>query len=61
MMSELIAAMTDGTVYDYPGRHLVDGKYATMFMAYTPPNSKIPDPLDDTKQCVYPLPPNPPC
>ena len=61
MMSELIAAMTDGTVYDYRGDIWSTSRCATMFMAYTPPNSKVPDQMDDKKQCVYPLPPNPPC
>jgi prepilin-type N-terminal cleavage/methylation domain-containing protein/prepilin-type processing-associated H-X9-DG protein len=61
LMSELIAAQSNGTNYDYRGDIWSDSRCATMFMAYTTPNSKIPDQMDGKNQCVYPFSTNPPC
>jgi prepilin-type N-terminal cleavage/methylation domain-containing protein/prepilin-type processing-associated H-X9-DG protein len=61
LMSELIAAQANGTSYDYRGDIWSNSRCATMFMAYTQPNSKIPDQMDDKNQCVYPFSSNPPC
>jgi prepilin-type processing-associated H-X9-DG protein len=61
LMSELIAAQASGSKYDYRGDIWSNSRCATMFMAYTPPNSKIPDQMDDKNQCVYPFSSNPPC
>ena len=60
LMSELIAAQPSGSKYDYRGDIWSNSRCATMFMAYTQPNSKIPDQMDDKNQCVYPFTSNPP-
>src|SRR4029077_18061521 len=61
LLSELIAAQPSGTKYDYRGDIWSNSRCATMFMAYTQPNSKIPDQMDGRNQCVYPMTPTPPC
>jgi prepilin-type N-terminal cleavage/methylation domain-containing protein/prepilin-type processing-associated H-X9-DG protein len=61
LMSELIAAQPNGSIYDYRGDIWSQSRCATMFMAYTPPNSTVPDQMDNKNQCVYPYATNPPC
>jgi prepilin-type N-terminal cleavage/methylation domain-containing protein/prepilin-type processing-associated H-X9-DG protein len=61
LMSELIAAVNNGSTYDLRGDIWSNGRGAMMFMAYTPPNSKIPDQMDGKSDCVYPMAANPPC
>jgi len=61
MMSEVIAAVPNGTLVDLRGDIWNNGKGSTMYMAYTPPNSSIRDQMNDTKDCAYPFQQNPPC
>ena len=61
LMSELIDAQANGSINDYRGDIWSTSRCAFMFMAYTPPNSKVPDQMDDKKQCAYPWVTNPPC
>jgi prepilin-type N-terminal cleavage/methylation domain-containing protein/prepilin-type processing-associated H-X9-DG protein len=61
LMSELIDALPNGTIYDMRGDTWSASRCAFMFMAYTQPNSKIPDQMDDKNQCAYPSGSNPPC
>lgn len=61
LMSEVIAAIPNGSVYDIRGDIWSNGRGAMMFMAYTQPNSKIPDQMDGKTDCVYPMAANPPC
>jgi prepilin-type N-terminal cleavage/methylation domain-containing protein/prepilin-type processing-associated H-X9-DG protein len=62
LMSELIVCISDGTVagtIDHRGAILNDDHNCPMFMAYTTPNSQIPDWV--TSWCLYPYSQNPPC
>ena len=61
LMSELIAALPLGTKFDLRGDIWSTSRCAFMFMAYTPPNSKVPDQMDGKNDCVYPATSNPPC
>ncbi len=61
LMSELIAAMPNGSIYDLRGDIWSTSRCATMFMAYTQPNSKIPDQMDGKTDCAFPMMSNPPC
>ena len=62
MLSELIVCISDGTVastIDHRGAIWNDDYNCTMFMAYTAPNSTVPDWV--TTWCLYPYQTNPPC
>jgi prepilin-type N-terminal cleavage/methylation domain-containing protein len=59
LMSEVIACVPNGTSQDLRGLVYNDGTCGAMFMAYTPPNSKIPDQVQT--YCIYPFMNNPPC
>ncbi|MBX6315625.1 MAG: DUF1559 domain-containing protein [Isosphaeraceae bacterium] len=62
LMSEVIIGKPKGTSssdIDHRGAVFNDDWNCSMFMAYTPPNSKIPDQV--TSWCVYPFETNPPC
>ena len=60
LMSEVIVGMDGtGSNYDTRGDIYNDDIPCTMFMAYTPPNSTIPDWINT--YCQYPLGLNPPC
>jgi prepilin-type processing-associated H-X9-DG protein/prepilin-type N-terminal cleavage/methylation domain-containing protein len=63
MMSEVIAALTNptGSFADIRGDIWTNSDGANQYMAYTPPNSKIPDQMEGTKDCAYPFQSNPPC
>lgn len=61
MVSEMIAALINGTFVDVRGDIWSDSRAAFNYMAYTPPNSKIPDQLDGSRDCAYPFSSNPPC
>jgi prepilin-type N-terminal cleavage/methylation domain-containing protein len=59
LMSEVIISRFNGTAQDHRGDVFNDDWNCTMFMAYTTPNSKLPDQV--TTYCVYPFLSNPPC
>ena len=61
MISETIAALPNGSFVDVRGDIWSNSRGAFNYMAYTPPNSKIPDQLDGSKDCAYPFGSNPPC
>ncbi len=61
LVSEVIAALSKGTVDDARGDIWGQGKNASSFEAYTPPNAIIPDSLDKASVCAYPNITNPPC
>jgi prepilin-type N-terminal cleavage/methylation domain-containing protein/prepilin-type processing-associated H-X9-DG protein len=61
LMSEVICGLPlNGTNFDHRGGLFNDDFNCAMFMAYTPPNSKVPDQMQTT-YCVYPFQTNPPC
>jgi prepilin-type N-terminal cleavage/methylation domain-containing protein len=59
LISEVAIALFSGTSQDHRGDVFNDDYNCTMFMAYTTPNSQIPDQV--TSYCVYPYSTNPPC
>jgi prepilin-type N-terminal cleavage/methylation domain-containing protein/prepilin-type processing-associated H-X9-DG protein len=62
LMSEVIAAQPNGMTTageDHRGMIYNDDMNCAMFMAYTPPNSKVPDLVP--VYCQYPFQNNPPC
>ncbi len=59
MAAEVIACAPNGSSADHRGAVYNDDYNCTMFMAYTPPNSPIPDQVPT--YCVYPYATNPPC
>jgi prepilin-type N-terminal cleavage/methylation domain-containing protein/prepilin-type processing-associated H-X9-DG protein len=59
MASEVIACAPNGSSADHRGAVYNDDYNCAMFMAYTPPNSKIADQVPSF--CVYPFMQNPPC
>jgi prepilin-type processing-associated H-X9-DG protein/prepilin-type N-terminal cleavage/methylation domain-containing protein len=61
MISETIAALANGSLVDVRGDLWSTTRGGMQYMAYTPPNSKIPDQLDGTRDCAYPFGSNPPC
>jgi len=61
MLSETIAAQINGSLVDIRGDIWSDNRCAFHYMAYTPPNSRIPDQVDGSKDCAYPFQNNPPC
>jgi prepilin-type N-terminal cleavage/methylation domain-containing protein/prepilin-type processing-associated H-X9-DG protein len=61
MMSEMIATLTNGSMVDLRGDIWSESRCAFNYMAYTPPNSKIPDQMDGKNDCAYPFSTNPPC
>jgi len=61
MLSEIIDALSTSTLIDVRGDTWSDSRCAFNYMAYTPPNSKIPDQVDGSKDCNYPFQTNPPC
>jgi prepilin-type N-terminal cleavage/methylation domain-containing protein/prepilin-type processing-associated H-X9-DG protein len=60
LMAEVKAGLPKGTTQDFRGLVYNDGACGAMFMAYTPPNSTIPDQVQ-SPYCVYPNGTNPPC
>lgn len=61
LMSEIIAAVNDGSKYDVRGDVWSQRDCGFMFLAYTTPNSKTPDQIKDSAACVSPFARNPPC
>jgi prepilin-type N-terminal cleavage/methylation domain-containing protein/prepilin-type processing-associated H-X9-DG protein len=64
LMAELIACAPNGSQLDHRGGVYNDDYNCAMFMAYTTPNSTIPDqvpPAGANIYCVYPYLTNPPC
>jgi prepilin-type N-terminal cleavage/methylation domain-containing protein/prepilin-type processing-associated H-X9-DG protein len=61
LMSEVIAALSKGTVDDARGDIWGQGKNASQYEHYTAPNATIPDSLDKMTICAYPNMSNPPC
>jgi prepilin-type processing-associated H-X9-DG protein len=59
LMAEVISCVPNGSAQDLRGLVYNDGSGGCMFMAYTTPNSKIPDQINT--YCVYPYFNNPPC
>jgi prepilin-type N-terminal cleavage/methylation domain-containing protein/prepilin-type processing-associated H-X9-DG protein len=59
LMAEVIACVPKGTSQDLRGLVYNDDTCGAMFMAYTTPNSTIPDQIKT--YCVYPYLTNPPC
>lgn len=59
LASEVIVGAPNGSSPDHRGAVYNDDYNCTMFMAYTPPNSTIPDQVPT--YCVYPYQTNPPC
>ena len=58
LASEVKIAVPNGT-YDHRGDVFNDDYNCAMFMAYTTPNSKVPDQVPSYCQYAYPI--NPPC
>jgi prepilin-type N-terminal cleavage/methylation domain-containing protein len=64
LMSEVVSPDAKAGVSDRRGDLYNDDPNATMFMAYSPPNSTTPDQMPMIKgspDCVYPWGSNPPC
>jgi prepilin-type N-terminal cleavage/methylation domain-containing protein/prepilin-type processing-associated H-X9-DG protein len=61
MVSELVATQTNGSLVDLRGDIWSDSRCAFMYTAYTPPNSKIRDQMDQKNDCAFPYLRNPPC
>jgi prepilin-type N-terminal cleavage/methylation domain-containing protein/prepilin-type processing-associated H-X9-DG protein len=60
MVSEVIIALPNGTKQDHRGDLFNDDHNGAMFMAYTPPNSKVQDQMAGN-YCQYGFANNPPC
>jgi prepilin-type N-terminal cleavage/methylation domain-containing protein/prepilin-type processing-associated H-X9-DG protein len=61
MLSEVVVGTNNGTNSDHRGDIYNDDYNCTMFMAVTPPNSRVPDQHGATTYCQYPNGLNPPC
>jgi prepilin-type N-terminal cleavage/methylation domain-containing protein/prepilin-type processing-associated H-X9-DG protein len=64
LMSEVINPFNTGSVTDHRGDVYNDDRNCAMFMAYTQPNSPVPDQLpapSGLNYCAYPNGSNPPC
>jgi prepilin-type N-terminal cleavage/methylation domain-containing protein/prepilin-type processing-associated H-X9-DG protein len=61
LMSEVVVGTNKGNNSDHRGDIYNDDYNCTMFMAVTPPNSRIPDQHGATTYCQYPNALNPPC
>jgi prepilin-type N-terminal cleavage/methylation domain-containing protein/prepilin-type processing-associated H-X9-DG protein len=64
LMSEVICCLPKNGNLDHRGGVYNDDYNCTMFMAYTPPNSTIPDQVSSASSsnwCQYPNQTNPPC
>jgi prepilin-type N-terminal cleavage/methylation domain-containing protein/prepilin-type processing-associated H-X9-DG protein len=63
LMAEVVNPFNMGSVSDHRGDIYNDDRNCAMFMAYTPPNSTIPDqlPAGAGTYCAYPQGQNPPC
>src|SRR4051794_36805191 len=61
LLSEVLIGKPNGNAQDHRGSVFNDDHNGTMFMAYTTPNSKIPDQMQGASYCQYPYDTNPPC
>jgi prepilin-type N-terminal cleavage/methylation domain-containing protein/prepilin-type processing-associated H-X9-DG protein len=61
LMSEVVVGLNNGNNSDHRGDIYNDDYNCTMFMAATPPNSRVPDQHGATTYCQYPNSLNPPC
>jgi prepilin-type N-terminal cleavage/methylation domain-containing protein/prepilin-type processing-associated H-X9-DG protein len=61
LISEVKICLFNGTAQDHRGDVFNDDWNCAMFMAYTTPNSTIPDQMASNSYCQYPFLTNPPC
>jgi prepilin-type N-terminal cleavage/methylation domain-containing protein/prepilin-type processing-associated H-X9-DG protein len=61
MMSEVIVGQNNGNSSDVRGDVWGTSQCGYMYVAYTTPNSSIPDFLNNKSDCQYPNQTNPPC